>query len=52
MQVGRQHSQGPMNPIDFQKEIEARTAAEQESMAQFKAHEEKMKAYQKAKKLG
>ena len=43
---------GPLNPIDFQAELEKRAAEEKEKMEQFKAHEEKMKAFQQAKKNG
>lgn len=47
MQVSR-----PLNPIEFQQELERRAAEEKEKMDQFKAHEEKMKAFQQAKRNG
>ena len=50
-QVQRQPT-GPLNPIDFQAELEKRAAEEKEKMDIFKAHEEKMKAFQQAKKNG
>jgi len=43
---------GPLNPLDFQAELEKRAAEEKEKLEQFKAHEEKMKAYQEAKRKG
>ena len=50
-QVQRQ-STGPLAPSDFQAELDKRTAEEREKMEQFKAHEEKMKAFREAKKTG
>jgi hypothetical protein len=41
-----------LNPLDFQAELEKRTAEEKQKMDEFKAHEEKMKAYQEAKRRG
>jgi hypothetical protein len=36
---------GPLDPAQFQAELEKRTKEENEKMEQFKAHEEKMKAF-------
>lgn len=41
-----------MDPEDFQRQLAQRTAEEQAKMAEFRAHEEKMKKYQEAKKKG
>jgi hypothetical protein len=35
----------PLDPVTFQEELAKRTAEEEEKMRQFKAHEEKMKAF-------
>lgn len=43
--VQQQRIVQPLDPDQFQKEIERRTAEEQAKMAEFKAHEEKMKEY-------
>jgi hypothetical protein len=34
-----------LDPVEFQKELEKRTEAERIQMDNFKAHEEKMKAF-------
>ena len=44
------NSAAPLDPVEFQKELEKRTEAERIQMENFKAHEEKMKAFQAAKK--
>jgi hypothetical protein len=41
-----------LDPEDFQRQLAQRTAEEQAKMAEFRAHEEKMKKYQEAKKKG
>lgn len=42
----------PLDPIDFHAELAKRSAEEYAKMAEFKAQEEKVKAYQEAKKTG
>lgn len=39
------NSSAPLDPVEFQKELEKRTEAERIQMDNFKAHEEKMKAF-------
>jgi hypothetical protein len=39
-----------LDPVEFQKEIERRTAEEKTKMDEFKAHEEKMKQFREAKR--
>lgn len=48
----QQTYQAPLDPVEFQEELARRTAEEKAKMEEFKAHEEKMKAFQKAKKMG
>ena len=40
----------PLDPVEFQRQIEERTAAEKAKLDEFKKHEAKMKEYQKNKK--
>lgn len=40
----------PLDPVEFQRQIEQRTAEEKAKLDEFKKHEAKMKEYQKAKK--
>ena len=45
-------SAAPLNPIEFQAELEKRGQEEKEKMEQFKQYEERMKAYQQQKRTG
>ena len=49
--MGQMRSNAPLDPVSFQKELERRTQEEKEKMEQFKAHEAKMKAYQRSKRM-
>jgi len=42
----------PLDPIEFQRQLAQRTAEEKAKMEEFKLYEERMKAYQHAKKAG